>query len=46
MSDEISTVRFIALKVEHAYQVAGLCDGVVQVEDLLPADVDLAVFSQ
>lgn len=44
LSDEISTVRFIALKVEHTYEVAELCDRIARGESLSPADVDLAVF--
>lgn len=36
----------IALKVEHTYEVAGLCDEIARGEGLSPADVDLAVFSQ
>lgn len=44
LSDEISTVRFIALKVEHTYEVAELCDRIARGKGLSPADVDLAVF--
>ena len=36
----------IVLKVEHAYEVAELCDEIARGEGLSPADVDLAVFSQ
>lgn len=32
----------IALKVEHTYEVAELCDEIAQGEGLPPADVDLA----
>lgn len=32
----------IALKVEHTYEVAGLCDEIARGEGLPPADVDLA----
>lgn len=42
LSDEISTVRFIAFKVERTYEVAELCDEIARGEGLSPADVDLA----
>ena len=32
----------ITLKVEHTYEVAGLCDEIARGEGLPPADVDLA----
>ena len=36
------SVERIALKVEHTYEVAGLCDEIALGEGLPPADVDLA----